>query len=147
MRSTPRLRMTTWPFSMPYPMHVSDFDYELPQELIAREPARPRGSSRMMVLGRETGQWIDSEFRNLPQFLKPSDVLVLNDTRVMRARIIGRLVRASGSTREVEVLFAAPVAENAWEVLCRPGKRVRKGDRIIFAEGQPEGVFGGAREH
>jgi S-adenosylmethionine:tRNA ribosyltransferase-isomerase len=128
-------------------MHVSDFDYELPSELIAREPARPRDSSRMMVLHRETGHWIDSEFRKLPDFLKPSDVLVLNDTRVMRARMAGTLLRANGSSRQVEVLFAEPFAEGVWEVLCRPGKRVHSGDRILFAEGQLAGVFGEAREH
>jgi len=88
-------------------MQLSDFDYELPPDLIAREPARPRDASRMMVLNRETGEWRDSAFRNLPEFLRPSDVLVLNDTRVIRARIYGRLKRASGTTREVEVLFAA----------------------------------------
>jgi S-adenosylmethionine:tRNA ribosyltransferase-isomerase len=126
-------------------MHISDFDYELPPELIAREPARPRDASRMMVLDRSTGQWIDSAFRRLPDFLEPSDVLVLNDTRVIRARITGRLERSTGTARDIEVLFAAPAAANnaaAWEVLCRPGKRVRPGDRIVFAGGVLEGIFG-----
>src|SRR6266850_487892 len=111
-------------------MHISDFDYELPPELIAREPIRPRDASRMMVLNRRTGQSIDSEFRRLPEFLEPSDVLVLNNTRVIRARMYGKLERATGSRREVEVFFAAPVGGNAWEVMCRPGKRVRSGDRV-----------------
>ncbi len=84
-------------------MHISDFDYELPPELIAREPVRPRDASRMLVLERASGRWTDSEFRRLPEFLKPSDVLVLNDTRVIRARIAGKLQRAAGPTREVEV--------------------------------------------
>jgi S-adenosylmethionine:tRNA ribosyltransferase-isomerase len=128
-------------------MHISDFDYELPSELIAREPARPRDASRMMVLSRATGQWADSEFRKLPEFLQPSDVLVLNDTRVIRARIAGKLERANGTRREVEVLFAAPVSESAWEVLCRPAKRIRKGDHILFADGKLEGVVGETREH
>jgi S-adenosylmethionine:tRNA ribosyltransferase-isomerase len=128
-------------------MHISDFDYELPLELIAKEPARPRDASRMMVLNRETGRWIDSEFRNLPELLEPSDVLVLNDTRVIPARVVGKLERADGNTRDVEVLFAAPATENAWEVLCRPGKRIRTGDRIVFAGGKLEGVFGEGRQH
>jgi S-adenosylmethionine:tRNA ribosyltransferase-isomerase len=128
-------------------MHISDFDYKLPPELIGREPARPRDRSRMMVLDRETGRWTDSEFRDLPQFLTASDVLVLNDTRVIRARITGRLERGTASTREVEVLFAAPVAQCTWEVLCRPGRRIRKGDRIVFARGELEGVFGETRSH
>ena len=74
-------------------MQLSDFDYELPPDLIAREPARPRDASRMMVLNRETGEWRDSVFLNLPEFLQPSDVLVLNDTRVIRARISTRQSR------------------------------------------------------
>src|SRR6185369_8494790 len=128
-------------------MHISDFDYDLPSELIAREPARPRDASRMMVLNRITGEWADSEFRTLPELLQPSDVLVLNDTRVIRARISGKLERANGTQREIEVLFASPLGENAWEVLCRPGKRVRKGDRIRFADGKFEGIVGESREH
>src|SRR5215475_2258744 len=128
-------------------MHISDFDYELPPELIAREPARPRDASRMMVLDRATGRWIDSTFRRLPDFLEPSDVLVLNDTRVIRARITGRLERSTGAARDIEVLFAAPAAPDAWEVLCRPGKRVRQGDRIVFAGGELEGTFGESRAH
>ena len=131
-------------------MHTSDFDYELPSELIAGEPARPRDSSRMMVLDRKTGAWTDSRFQDLPEFLKPSDVLVFNDTRVIRARTYGRLERAGGTTREIEVLFAAPAADDAdgaWEVLCKPGKRIRSGDRIVFGKGELKGVFGEFREH
>ncbi|HYR45250.1 MAG TPA: S-adenosylmethionine:tRNA ribosyltransferase-isomerase, partial [Terriglobia bacterium] len=128
-------------------MHISDFDYELPNQLIAREPARPRDSSRMMVLHRRTGDWTDSRFRDLPEFLQPSDVLVLNDTRVIRARIHGKLERSTGTTRQVEVLFAAPAGGRAWEVMCRPGKRIRRGDRIIFGNGELSGTFGELREH
>jgi len=125
-------------------MHISDFDYELPAELIAREPARPRDAARMMVLNRQTGRWIDSSFDRLPEILKPSDVLVLNDTRVIHARIRGRLERTSGATREVEVLFAAPSQRGSWEVMCKPGKSIRCGDRIVFGNGELEGVFGEA---
>ena len=132
-------------------MRTSDFDYELPPELIAREPARPRDSSRMMVVDRRTGAWLDSRFRDLPEFLEPSDVLVLNDTRVIRARTYGRLERGlgrrSGTNREIEVLFAAPAGANAWEVLCRPGKRIRPGDRVMFGDSELEGVFGESRDH
>jgi S-adenosylmethionine:tRNA ribosyltransferase-isomerase len=128
-------------------MNTSEFDYELPPDLIAREPARPRDASRMMVLDRATGGWIDSEFRQLPEFLNPSDVLVINDTRVIRARIAATLERANGSMREIEVLFSGPVSEGVWEILCRPGKRVRKGDRLLFADGKIEGVVGESRDH
>ena len=159
-------------------MRTSDFDYELPPELIAREPARPRDSSRMMVLERTTGRWTDSYFRDLPEFLNPSDVLVINDTRVIRARIHGRLERATGTNRDIEVLFANPSPPGrgsreaagegrnsaeilspsafplpdgqTWEVLCKPGRRIRAGDRIIFGDSPGdgvEGVFGESRAH
>jgi S-adenosylmethionine:tRNA ribosyltransferase-isomerase len=101
-----------------------------------------------MVVDRVTGRWIDSTFRLLPDFLNPSDLLVINDTRVIRARVRGRLERSTGTTRDVEVLFAAPLSSAAgevWEVMCRPGKRIRSGDRIVFADGQLEGVFGESR--
>jgi S-adenosylmethionine:tRNA ribosyltransferase-isomerase len=128
-------------------MHISEFDYELPAELIAREPARPRDASRMMVLNRATGERIDSQFSRLPEFLNPSDVLVINDTRVIRARIDGKLERAAGGTRDVEIFFATPAGNGSWEVLCRPGKRIRSGDRIRFVGGKIEGVFGERRDH
>ena len=131
-------------------MHLSDFDYELPPELIAREPARPRDASRMMVLDRQTGRFNDSAFRELPGFLRGSDVLVLNDTRVIRARIQGKLERSTGTTRQVEILFAAPAGPaggGAWEVMCKPGKRIRSGDRIVFGNGELAGTFGDLREH
>src|SRR5262245_12476797 len=123
-------------------MHISDFDYELPDELIAREPVRPRDASRMMVVHRQAGSSVDSFFRQLPTYLEPSDVLVLNDTRVIRARLHGTLLRTSGKARNVEVLFAAYVKGNVWEVMCRPGRRIRPGDRIIFGSGELEGTFG-----
>jgi S-adenosylmethionine:tRNA ribosyltransferase-isomerase len=128
-------------------MHISDFDYDLPPESIAREPVRPRDASRMLVVDRKTGGWIDSEFNKLPDLLNSSDVLVLNDTRVIRARVAGKLERADGSTRQVEVFFAAPATESAWEVLCHPGKRIRTGDSVTFAGGALSGVFGETREH
>jgi S-adenosylmethionine:tRNA ribosyltransferase-isomerase len=128
-------------------MLISDFDYELPPERIAREPARPRDASRMMVLHRAARTCADARFNQLPRFLRRGDVLVINDTRVIRARIHGTLQRATGSTRLVEVLFANPVAERTWEVLCKPGRRVRPGDRIVFAGGAAGGIVGEARDH
>jgi S-adenosylmethionine:tRNA ribosyltransferase-isomerase len=147
-------------------MRTSDFDYELPPELIALEPARPRDSSRMMLLNRKTGRWTDCHFCDLPEFLNPSDVLVINDTRVVRARIHGRLERASGTGRDIEVLFvsrsgtrsASPIGRSLdrgrraapgeqWEVLCRPGRRIRSGDRIVFGNGERDGIFGETRDH
>src|SRR5438093_2881957 len=127
-------------------MNVSDFAYDLPPDRIAREPARPRDASRMLVLDRRTGEYADTAFRNLPEFLKPSDVLVLNDTRVIRARVYGNLERRSGTTRKIEVFFAGPAGEATWEVLCPPGKRIRPGDRIIFGDDELTGVFGDSRD-
>lgn len=136
-------------------MHLSDFDYDLPSGLIAREPVRPRDASRMMVIDSRNAAYTDSLFLKLPNFLQPSDVVVLNDTRVLPARLYGKLERASGDSRAVEVLFAGPVPQQTgpqdqetqtWEVMCRPGKRIRHGDRVTFGEGTIVGVFGESRE-
>jgi S-adenosylmethionine:tRNA ribosyltransferase-isomerase len=126
-------------------MRVSDFDYELPAELIATQPARPRDTSRMLVLDRQSGHWHDSMFRNIPEFLRESDVLVINDTRVIRARIYATLLRQTGG-RPIELLFARPVKKDTWQVLCKPGRQVRTGDRVIFAGGA-EGTFGETGEY
>ncbi|HLQ76087.1 MAG TPA: S-adenosylmethionine:tRNA ribosyltransferase-isomerase, partial [Terriglobia bacterium] len=125
-------------------MHISEFDYDLPPELIAREPAHPRDASRMMVLDRPNGQTADSAFRAFPEFLKSGDVLVLNDTKVIRARTTARLARRSGTSRDIEVFFAEPAGEtpgNVWHVLCKPGRRIRPGDRVVFGDGELSGVF------
>jgi S-adenosylmethionine:tRNA ribosyltransferase-isomerase len=123
-------------------MHISEFDYELPPELIAREPVRPRDASRMMIVDRQAGSFSDSLFKNLPNVLRSDDVLVINDTRVIRARIYADLSRSSGRRRQIEVLFTNPVTATIWEVMCKPGKRVRAGDRITFADGAATGTFG-----
>src|SRR5690242_13887469 len=124
MRSAPRLVTTTSPCSnTPISMHISEFDYELPSELIANEPAHPRDAARMMVVDRESGTIVDSSFKALPSILRATDVIVFNDTRVMKARMFGVLERASGTSRRIEVLFASRLSEDEWEVMCRPGKR------------------------
>src|SRR5262245_47858087 len=106
--------MRTWPSSTIgltlTTMHVSDFDYLLPPELIARTPVEPRDDSRMMIVSRRTGNVTDSRFGTFPDLLKPSDVLVLNDTRVIRARTRARLERRNGTSREMEVFFAEPLS-------------------------------------
>lgn len=123
-------------------MHISDFDYDLPPELIALSPAEPRDASRMMVLDSSTGGVVDSQFRNLPDFLRAGDVLVLNDTRVIRARTHARLERRSGTSRTMEVFFAEPLRDNVWQVLCKPGRRIRPGDRAVFGD-SGRGTFAG----
>jgi S-adenosylmethionine:tRNA ribosyltransferase-isomerase len=122
-------------------MHVSEFDYHLPPELIARTPAEPRDASRMMVVDPSARSITDSRFGSFPDFLKPSDVLVLNDTRVIRARTRARLERHNGTSREIEVFFAEPLSGSAWQVLCMPGRRIRPGDRAIFGNGAFVGTF------
>jgi S-adenosylmethionine:tRNA ribosyltransferase-isomerase len=128
-------------------MHISEFDYELPLELIAREPVRPRDASRMMIIDRQANTFSDSVFVDLPNVLRSDDVLVINDTRVIKARMSGQLQRSTGTTRQVEVLFANPISETVWEVLCKPGRRIRPGDRVDLAGGAAVGRFGELRQH
>lgn len=111
-------------------MLVSDFDYDLPPELIAQEPLPKRDRSRMMVLEREAGKIFHSSFQNFPDFLSDGDVLVINETRVFPARVWGE---ANGKV--VEFLFLAEKGNNIWEVLCRPAKKVKIGDTIKFSHG------------
>jgi S-adenosylmethionine:tRNA ribosyltransferase-isomerase len=114
-------------------LQVSDFYYELPEELIAQEPAKERGSSRMLVVSREKNAFHDDEFRNFPRYIRPGDCLVLNDTRVFPARLHGHRNTRNGA--EIEVLLVRPTGiENTWQALARPGKRARTGDRIIFGD-------------
>ncbi len=108
-------------------MHIRDFDFDLPPELIAQEPLPARDGSRMMVVFRGQGRFENRAFRDLPGFLGPGDLMVLNDARVIPAKAWGRRGDAV-----VEFLFVAERAPAEWEVICRPAKRVRVGDRIEF---------------
>jgi len=126
---------------------VSDFDYELPPELIAQAPPATRGASRMLVVSRAEQRFYDDVFRNLPSYIRPGDCLVLNNTRVFPARLHGRRNRASGAEVEVFLIRAMPGEPSKWRTLVRPGKRVRSGDRIEFdgglsAEVTAAGEFG-----
>ena len=111
-------------------MLTSDLDYELPEALIAQRPADPRDSSRLMVVD-AASQTIDHHvFRHLPNFLRPGDALVLNETKVLRARLQARKPTGGG----VELLFLrdlGPARENTWEVLARPSKRLRPGLNLL----------------
>jgi S-adenosylmethionine:tRNA ribosyltransferase-isomerase len=127
----------------PQPPHapglpLSDFDYALPRRLIAQEPARPRDSARLLVLHRQSGALEHRIFRDLPEYLRPGDVLALNNTRVLPARLRAR--RRGGGA--VEVLLLRPLAGPTWEALVRPGRRVREGERLVFAPGVLEGIAG-----
>ncbi|HPU58747.1 MAG TPA: S-adenosylmethionine:tRNA ribosyltransferase-isomerase, partial [Candidatus Avimonas sp.] len=116
-------------------MKKSDFYYELPQELIAQEPIEPRDHSRMLVLDRKTGKMQDSHFYNLVDYLNPGDCLILNDSRVLPARLYG-VRKDTGSV--VEILLLNPKGKNRWEVLAGPGKKAKPGKRLVFGEGLME---------
>lgn len=115
---------------------LSDFDYHLPPELIAQTPAPSRESSRLMTVERRTGRIEHRRFRDLPALLSPDDLLVLNDTKVFKARLFGR--RETGA--RVEALLIRPRGEDIWEVLLKPGRKVQPGNRILFEPGLFEAV-------
>ena len=99
-------------------MDVSAFDYELPEGLIAQEPLPQRDASRMLIVDRAKPSWTDSEFRDLPQQLRPDDLLVINNTRVFPARLIGRRAPSGG---RVEILLVRELEPNVWEALVVAG--------------------------
>ncbi len=111
-------------------MLVSDFDYELPEELIAQKPLPKREQSRMMVLQRSTGEIIHSHFTEFPSYFRKNDVLVLNTTKVIPARVYGKKEK-----KEIEFLFLKEYKKGLWEALCRPANKVRLGDVIAFSGG------------
>ncbi|MEL7105346.1 MAG: tRNA preQ1(34) S-adenosylmethionine ribosyltransferase-isomerase QueA [Pseudomonadota bacterium] len=115
-------------------MKLSDFDFDLPQGLIATRPARPRSSSRLLVAGPD--HLTDARAIDLPQFLRPGDRLILNDTKVIPARLTGvrRRVGAAGPTEAaIEVTLLEPTAAGAWQALVKPLKKVRDGEEITFS--------------
>ncbi len=122
-------------------MRVSDFDFALPEELIAQEPLADRGASRMLVVDRVTGQLEDRAFRDLPGYLRPGDVLALNDTRVFPARLLGH---RAGFTGDVEALLirALPGDGLTWLCLVHPGRKIRTGEKLVFGERLQAEVLG-----
>jgi S-adenosylmethionine:tRNA ribosyltransferase-isomerase len=134
-------------------VRVSEFNYHLPESSIAQEPLADRAGSRMLVLYRDSGRWEDRAFRELPQFLHPCDCLVLNDSRVLPARLLGHRVgvhsmrvgrnnpkRFENLTGKVEVFLLRPVSDDAriWTALVRPGRKMRTGERIRFGDLEAE---------
>ena len=113
-------------------MNKSDFFYELPPERIAQEPVEPRDHSRMLVMDRGIGVLEDRHFYDLPSFLKPGDCLILNDSRVLPARLYGR---RKGTGAAVELLLLKPLGGDFWEVLAGPGRKARPGDILVFGQG------------
>ena len=118
-------------------LKTSDFDYYLPGDLIAQDPLPCRDQSRLMVVRRESQQFEHKRFKDIVDYLRPGDVLVLNDTRVIPARLWGI---KEGSGGQVEVLLLTRREENLWEVLVRPGRRARTGTALIFGDGLLRGV-------
>lgn len=112
-------------------MRTSDFYYDLPQELIAQTPVEPRDSSRLMVLDKNTGKVKHKIFRDITEFLRPGDCLVLNDTRVIPARIYG-VKKETGAV--VEFLLLKQHENNVWECLCKPGKRAKIDTEFVFGD-------------
>lgn len=113
-------------------MKTSDFFYELPQELIAQTPVEPRDSSRLMILNRKNGNVEHKIFHDLIDYLNPGDCLILNDTRVIPARIYGTK-KETGAY--VEFLLLKQSENNVWECLCKPGKRAKPGTKFTFGDG------------
>src|ERR1700722_9416630 len=130
-------------------MRLSDFHFDLPQELIAQKPLAERDASHMLILDRGRQSWEDSAFRALPDLLRGDELIVVNNARVIPARLFGRRegVRSEkpGHDRrtvreflssEIEVLLTRQVAPQEWEALVRPGRKIRVGERIDFGDGE-----------
>lgn len=113
-------------------MKVSDFNYILPEELIAQDPLEKRSNSRLMVLDKVTGEIEHKHFYDIKDYLKKGDCLVINNTRVIPARLLGERVGTGG---HVEVLLLKRKTDDVWECLVRPGKKMRVGSKVTFGEG------------
>ena len=114
-------------------MKTSDFNFDLPQELIAQTPIERRDASRLLVLDKATGAWEHRHFFDLPEYLRSGDCLILNDSRVLPARLLGQRLPGGGAC---EVLLLIDRGEKTWECLVRPGKHLRKGARLSFGDGE-----------
>lgn len=118
-------------------MKTHDFYFDLPEELIAQTPIERRDASRLLTLDKETGEWKHRHFYDLPQLLRPGDCLIMNDSRVLPARLLGHRVLTDGSVGGAcEVLLLIDRGENVWECLVRPGKKLRAGARVSFGDGE-----------
>ncbi len=114
---------------------VTDFNYDLPAELIAQQPPAERGRSRMLVIDRRSGAFRDSQFFEFSSLLRPGDLLVLNDSRVIPARLCGRRTlrrEKEKPTGRIEVMLTEPAGDNLWHALVRPGRKVAIGEILVF---------------
>lgn len=131
-------------------MDLSDFDFDLPQESIAQRPLDERDASRMLLLDRQSGAWRDEKFRNFPDLLRGDELVVINNARVIPARLFGHRagVRVAESVdssfakellpAKIEVLLVRPLDADRWEALVRPGRKIPVGERIVFGDGELE---------
>jgi S-adenosylmethionine:tRNA ribosyltransferase-isomerase len=120
---------------------LSDFDYHLPEEQIAQQPLADRSASRMLVVDRRRGTWQDRAFTDFPRFIEQGDCLVLNDTKVFPARLLGH---RAGFEGRAEVFLLEPISgeRRTWRALVRPGRKIRTRDRVIFAPGIEVEILG-----
>jgi S-adenosylmethionine:tRNA ribosyltransferase-isomerase len=142
------------------PMNLSDFDYDLPAERIAQWPLKERDASRLLLLDRSTGAWEDRQFREFPSLLQGNELIVLNNARVLPARLFGRRagihaqpIGAKNPARReflratIEVLLVKQLSEGSWEALVRPGRKVPAGERIVFGDGELEATVEGRGDY
>lgn len=113
-------------------MNVKDFYYDLPQELIAQDPLEDRSSSRLLVLNKENGEMEHTDFKHIINYLNPEDCLVLNNTKVIPARLFGE---KEGTQAKIEILLLKRKENDVWETLVKPGKKAKPGTKIIFGQG------------
>ncbi len=113
-------------------MKTSDFYFDLPKELIAQDPLEDRSASRLLVLNKDTGKTEHRVFREITDYLHPGDCLVINDTKVIPARLIGSRV---GTDAKIEILLLKRMEKDVWETLAKPGKKARPGTKISFGDG------------
>jgi S-adenosylmethionine:tRNA ribosyltransferase-isomerase len=141
-------------------MNISEFDYELPPGQIAQHPLEKRDDSRMLLLDRATAAWQDRCFRELPDLLRGDEFIVVNNTRVLPARLFGHRMgirsdrpgrhnpeRAQFLQAPIEVLLVRQVGADTWETLVRPGRKIPLGERIVFGEGELEGIVQGRGDY
>ena len=118
-------------------MDINDFDYELPEELIAQTPLKQRDESRLLVLNKNTGEIEHKVFKNIIDYLNKGDTLVLNDTKVLPARLIGE---KEDTKAVIEVLLLKNIEDNTWECLVKPARRVKIGTKVVFGNNKLEAV-------
>ena len=114
-------------------MKTHDFYYDLPEELIAQTPIEKRDTSRLLVLDKQTGEWQHRHFYDITDYLRPGDCLILNDSRVLPARLLGRRLPGGGAC---EVLLLIDKGDKTWECIVRPGKHLRTGAKVSFGDGE-----------